>query len=191
MINKTPTNLDKFPVPVSGQKIPGGWFARLVSFINSLVLHGDGQYLTVKHTQAGQTIAPTPALLQALGQRGAPPAAGGGGAIGFLDPSAAAAHYIVDGSTYTTLSDGILVATAAVTIPAGIQGAGWGWIELAKNSQTIRIDFMTFSCDQRNGSGASSLVSISVPVAAGVTIKPLWGANSSSETVTCYGTFYT
>lgn len=83
MINKTPTNLDKFPVPVSGQKIPGGWFARLVSFINSLVLHGDGQYLTVKHTQAGQTIAPTLALLQALGQRGAPPAAGGGGAVGF------------------------------------------------------------------------------------------------------------
>ena len=78
MINKTPPDLDKFPVPVSGQEIPRGWFARLVSFVNSLVLHGDNQYLAVKHTLAGQTIAPTSALLQALGQRGAPPAAGGG-----------------------------------------------------------------------------------------------------------------
>lgn len=189
MINPTPSDLGKFPVPPSGHPIPRGWFGRLVRFINSLILHGDGQYLTVKHTLDGQTITPTPALLQALGNGGAPPAAGGGS--GFLDPSAAVAHSIVDGSTYTTLSDGILVATAAVTIHAGIQGAGWGWIELIKNSQTIRIDFMSFSCDQRNGSGASSLVSISVPVAAGVTIKPLWGANSSSETVTCYGTFYT
>ena len=112
MINKTPTNLDKFPVPVSGQKIPGGWFARLVSFINSLVLHGDGQYLTVKHTQAGQTIAPTPALLQALGQRGAPPAAGGG-----ADGIEAA---VTGGTASITLTGGTgsvnITGTGAVTI---------------------------------------------------------------------------
>ena len=103
MINKTPTNLDKFPVPVSGQKIPGGWFARLVSFINSLVLHGDGQYLTVKHTQAGQTIAPTPALLQALGNGGAPPAAGGGstGSAGFPNYLSGLIGPVTLGTTYS------------------------------------------------------------------------------------------
>lgn len=83
MINPTPSDLGKFPVPSSGQPIPRGWFGRLVRFINSLILHGDGQYLTVKHTLDGQTITPTPALLQALGNGGAPPAAGGGGAVGF------------------------------------------------------------------------------------------------------------
>lgn len=78
MINQTPSDLGKFPVPPSGHPIPRGWFGRLVRFINSLILHGDGQYLTVKHTLDGQTITPTPALLQALGNGGAPPAAGGG-----------------------------------------------------------------------------------------------------------------
>lgn len=70
--------MERFPEPVSGQVIPRGWFGRLVRFINSLILHGDGQYLTVKHTLDGQTITPTPALLQALGNGGAPPAASGG-----------------------------------------------------------------------------------------------------------------
>jgi hypothetical protein len=76
MINQTPNNLDKFPEPVAGSAIPRGWFGRLVRFINSLILHGDGQYLTVKHTRDGQTISPTPALLQELGQRGAPASGG-------------------------------------------------------------------------------------------------------------------
>lgn len=78
MINQTPSDLGKFPVPPSGHPIPRGWFGRLVRFINSLILHGDGQYLTVKHTLDGQTITPTPALLQALGNGGAPPAGGSG-----------------------------------------------------------------------------------------------------------------
>ena len=120
MINKTPTNLDKFPVPVSGQKIPGGWFARLVSFINSLVLHGDGQYLTVKHTQAGQTIAPTPALLQALGQRGAPPAAGGGGGATGIESD------VTGGTASITLTGGTgsvnLVGTGNVTLSENADG---------------------------------------------------------------------
>ena len=84
MINPTPSDLGKFPVPPSGQPIPRGWFGRLVRFINSLILHGDGQYLTVKHTLDGQTITPTPALLQALGNGGAPPAAGGGVSSGLF-----------------------------------------------------------------------------------------------------------
>ena len=84
MINQTPSDLGKFPVPPSGYPIPRGWFGRLVRFINPLILHGDGQYLTVKHTLDGQTITPTPALLQALCSGGAPPAAGGG-TTGFPD----------------------------------------------------------------------------------------------------------
>lgn len=82
MINKTPSNLDHFPVPVAGQEIPRGWFARLVSFMNSLVLHGDNQYLAVKHGANGTTIAPTTKLIDALNRSGTPPSAGGGGGGG-------------------------------------------------------------------------------------------------------------
>lgn len=97
--------MERFPEPVSGQVIPRGWFGRLVRFINSLILHGDGQYLTVKHTLDGQTITPTPALLQALGNGGAPPAASGGAP---QDISAA-----VSGGTLTLFLSG---STSAVRI---------------------------------------------------------------------------
>lgn len=82
MINKTPSNSDQFPVPVVGQLIPRGWFPRLVAFMNSLVLHGDNQYLAVRHDMNGTTISPTKKLIDALNQRGAPPSAGGGGGGG-------------------------------------------------------------------------------------------------------------
>ena len=71
-----------FPVPVTGQKIPSGWFGRLVRFINSLVLRGDGSYLTVTHTPDGTLIKPTPYLIDQLTKSGGAPAAAGG-AVGF------------------------------------------------------------------------------------------------------------
>ena len=66
---------EKFPVPVSGQPIPRGWFARLVLFINSLVLHGDNQYTQVNRTDAGTTITLTPSLINELTKAAAPPSA--------------------------------------------------------------------------------------------------------------------
>lgn len=118
MINQTPSDLGKFPVPPSGHPIPRGWFGRLVRFINSLILHGDGQYLTVKHTQAGQTIAPTPALLQALGQRGAPPAAGSAAQDISASVTGGTATVTLSGSTSAVQ----MVGTGSVTITGNING---------------------------------------------------------------------
>ena len=59
-----------FPVPVSGQPIPRGWFARLVRFMNTLVLHGDGSYTQVKHTNDGTFVTMTPAAIDALNRAG-------------------------------------------------------------------------------------------------------------------------
>ena len=55
-----------FPAPVSGQQIPRGWFARLVRFVNSLILHGDESYTEVKHTYAGTFVTLTAAARDAL-----------------------------------------------------------------------------------------------------------------------------
>lgn len=133
MINQTPSDLDKFPVPVAGQKIPRGWFGRLVRFINSLILHGDGQYLTVKHTQAGQTITPTPALLQALGQRGAPPAAGGAAQDISASVSGGTATISLSGST----SSAQLVAGSNVNITGNTNGQ----IEIGASANTGMPDY--------------------------------------------------
>ena len=110
MINQTPSDLGKFPVPPSGHPIPRGWFGRLVRFINSLILHGDGQYLTVKHTLDGQTITPTPALLQALGNGGAPPAAGGCASGLVSSVSGGIASVSVSGSNPLTIKPGTNVS---------------------------------------------------------------------------------
>lgn len=76
MINGTPENFEKFPVPVTGTPIPRGWFGRLVAFVNSLVLRTDGRFFAVKHGPNGTTIVPTTALFEAIAQcAGAPPAA--------------------------------------------------------------------------------------------------------------------
>ena len=66
---------EKFSVPVSGQPIPRGWFARLVRFMNSLVLHGDNQYTQVNRTEAGTTVTLTPSLINELTKAAAPPSA--------------------------------------------------------------------------------------------------------------------
>lgn len=141
MINPTPNNLDKFPEPVSGQYIPRGWFGRLVRFVNSLILHGDGQYLTVKHTIDGQTIAPTPALLQALGQSGTPPAAGGGASGIEADVTGGTASISLTGGTGSVK----FVGSGNVSIDENLSGeieiSGGGGIPYSGVSTTsIRLD---------------------------------------------------
>lgn len=70
MIAKEPDSLEKFPVPVTGQEIPRGWFSRLVAFINSLVLRGDNQFFCVSRSNAGTTISPTKKMIDLLNDRG-------------------------------------------------------------------------------------------------------------------------
>lgn len=64
--------MDLFSVPVTGEKIPRGWFAHLVFFINSLRLRTSSNLFCVNHTEGGTTIEPTPALIQALERASAP-----------------------------------------------------------------------------------------------------------------------
>ena len=108
-----------FPVPVSGQKIPRGWFGRLVRFINSLVLRGDGSYLAVEHTPDGTLIKPTTYLIDQLNKAGNPPAAGGSAA---QDISAS----VTGGTATVTLSGSTsaveLVGAGDVTISGNTSG---------------------------------------------------------------------
>ena len=112
-----------FPVPVSNQSIPRGWFAALVRFMNSLLLRGDGRYFAVTHTTEGTTIKPTPALIQALERSGgAAPAAGGGGATYGIEATidgSTASVALVEGGTASSIS---LIPTAPVTLTAGSNG---------------------------------------------------------------------
>lgn len=122
MINHSPNNLDKFPVPATGQKIPAGWFSRLVNFINSLVLHGDNQYLAVTHDKNGTTIRPTTALIDVLNRAGTPPAAGGGGSSYGIEATidgSTASIALVEGGTASSIS---LIPTAPVTLTARSNG---------------------------------------------------------------------
>lgn len=100
---------DKFPIPVSGQKIPNGWFTRLVRFMNSLVLKSDPQFLLVNHTDAGTTISLAPALINALSRASAAPASGGGALTGFPDYSQAESINI--NQTYNALVNGWVIGS--------------------------------------------------------------------------------
>lgn len=119
MINNSPDNYEKFPVPVTGTPIPRGWFGRLVAFVNSLVLHGDKQYFAVEHGPNGTTIAPTTALINALSAgSGAPPASGSG---------ASGLEAVVSGGTATVSvsgSDPLVIepANANIQIFGGTAG---------------------------------------------------------------------
>lgn len=88
--------MNLFPAPVSGQPIPRGWFARLVRFMNTLILHGDGSYTQVKHTNDGTFVTLTPAAIDALNRASGRPGGSGGisqgvGAPDFSSPSAMSA----------------------------------------------------------------------------------------------------
>ena len=152
MINKTPSNHDHFPVPVAGQEIPRGWFSRLVTFINSLVLHGDNQYLAVKHDMNGTTISPTTKLIEALNRAGTPPSAGGGTTYGMqtaISGSTASVQLVAGGTASSfSLIPGpnvtITGTTSSITISASGGGSsamsvpkyrGGSWISFEANQE--------------------------------------------------------
>ena len=76
--------MSKFPVPVSGEKIPHGWFANLVRFVNSLTLRGDGRFTMVSRNESGTTVTLTPAVKNAIERSGTPPGGGGTGGGPFV-----------------------------------------------------------------------------------------------------------
>ena len=140
-----------FPVPVSNQSIPRGWFAALVRFMNSLLLRGDGRYFAVTHTTEGTTINPTPALIQALERSGgAAPSAGGAGTsygIEAVIDGSTASIALVPGSTVSSLS---LVPTAPVTLTSGANGeliigstasgGGMSWPDYLNGGSSVEFD---------------------------------------------------
>ena len=130
---------EKFPVPVSGQPIPRGWFARLVRFINSLILHGDNQYVMVNRTDAGTTITLTPSLINDL-TKAAAPAAGGASGI---------ESNVTGGTASITLTGGSgsvnMVGTGSINISGNTNGEielhGGGGIPFSGvNTASIRLD---------------------------------------------------
>lgn len=111
--------MNPFPAPVSGQPIPRGWFARLVRFMNTLILHGDGSYTQVRHTNDGTFVTLTTAAIDALNRASGRPGGGSGSA---QDLSAS-----VSGSTATVGISGStssveLVAGANMTVSGGTNG---------------------------------------------------------------------
>lgn len=111
---------DRFPIPVNGQEIPRGWFARFVRFVNSLIPRGDGRYVMVDRTDAGATITLSPALINRLAGGGSPGTPGApGGATGIQAA-------VSGGSASVTLTGGtgsaVFAPGSGVTISGGSHG---------------------------------------------------------------------
>ena len=118
MINNTPDNFEKFPVPVTGTPIPRGWFGRLVRFVNSLALHGDERYFAVSRGPNGTSISPTGALIDALAARGGAPSPGGGASGLVATVSGGTATVDVSGSAPLVVEP----ANANIQISGGSNG---------------------------------------------------------------------
>lgn len=190
MISKTPPSLDSFPVPVTGQEIPRGWFARLVSFVNSLVLHGDKQYFCVTRSPSGTSITPTQKLIDLLSDRGgSAPASGGGGAGGdAFDISAVTAHLFNANSPYTAVTDGWLSVWAVASIPAGAtSGGGECGATLAKSGASTHFPILSMSSENVSGvldKTASGSLMIRIAAGTSVTVGTL-AVSGSTVTATC------
>ena len=118
----------EFPIPVSGQPIPSGWFARLVRFMNGLRVHGDGRYVMVSQGPSGRTVSLSPALLQALGRTGTPPGSGSPvvAATGFPDYTHGSPFAV---NTSYQITGGDVWIGGSVTINPGGTGLG-GYAQL-------------------------------------------------------------
>jgi len=163
---------EKFPVPVSGQPIPKGWFARLVRFINSLVLSGDEQYVMVKRTDGGTTITLTPSFVNDL-KNAAAPAAGGGGAVGFPDYNAT--RVSLDPSHPRTLSvNSWLIGEAGATDDTATQVN----LVLTLNGTTQLISLFS-------GVG-TAVVPVCIPIPAGSSLSVYYVTSSGTSELYLY-----
>lgn len=146
------TDSDRFPIPATGSIIPKGWFARLVAFINSLVLHGDGRYTLVNRSAAGTSVTLTPSLINALNRSAAPSA---GGATG--------------------IEAAVSGGTASVTLTGGtgsVNLVGTGGVTISGNTNTGEIEI--FGSTGGGGGGSASYPAWGSLVAQ--TINPTWDA---------------
>lgn len=124
-----------FPSPVSGQQIPRGWFARLVRFMNSLILHGDGSYTEVKHADAGTFVTLTAAARDALDRATGRP--GGSGAIGFPDYTANPTTININ-QTYNLTADAWLIGR--VYCASYGTDVGSFYLDITKNGSTKQLE---------------------------------------------------
>jgi hypothetical protein len=180
MINKTPADLDKFPVPVIGQEIPRGWFSRLVAFVNSLVLHGDQKYFAVTHTLSGTSIKPTDALLQLASGGGTPPG-GGSSCI----PNYGAGESVTPGTPYTITSPGWIIGCVGANFPSvsGLYAASWQIALSISGLSTQTITLADFAKSDGAADTSSTFVSILLP-ACSFTVSST--TNLASGNLFCY-----
>ena len=142
--------MSKFPVPVSGEKIPHGWFANLVRFVNSLTLRGDGRYTMVSRNESGTTVTLTPAVKNAIERTGTPPAAGGGASGIEADVTGGTASISLTGGTGSVKFVGSGNVSINENLSGEIEIAGGGGIPYSGISTTsIRLDnqYHVFSHD--------------------------------------------
>ena len=159
MIGKEPESLDKFAIPVSGQPIPRGWFARLVAFMNSLVLRGDNQYFLVSHSNAGTTISPSKKMVDLLNAAHAAAPSSGANVTGMGAP---------DYSAPTAMSPGVLYGPFAYPV--------WvvGYIDAFVSSTIYEVYLTGPGITQylyKAVTGYNYLAPVSLPIAAGKTFQ--------------------
>ena len=180
--------MSKFPVPVSGEKIPHGWFANLVRFVNSLTLRGDGRYTMVSRNESGTTVTLTPAVKNAIERSGGTPPGGGGAGGDAFDISAVTAHLFNANSPYTAATDGWLSVWAVASIPAGAtSGGGECGATLAKSGASAHFPVLSMSSENVSGvldKTASGSLMIRIAAGTSVTVGTL-AVSGSTVTATC------
>lgn len=155
-----------FPAPVSGQPIPRGWFARLVRFMNSLILHGDGSYTEVKHTDAGTFVTLTAAARDALDRAtGRPGGSGGGG--GFPDLTSTPTPVDVN-QTYNLTADMWLIGR--VYCASYGTDVGSFYLDITKNGSTKQLELFHID-NSAKGYQLYFENFISLPLRAGLSIS--------------------
>lgn len=107
-----------FKVPVSGQKIPRGWFAALVRFVNSLILRGDGTWTQVSRDESGTSITLTAAAIEALTRPASGAPGSGSNQDLVISVSGNTATIGLSGSTATAQ----LVGTGSVSVTGNTSG---------------------------------------------------------------------
>lgn len=147
-----------FPVPVSGQQIPRGWFARLVRYMNSLFLRGDGSYLAVSHTTEGTFIRPTPYLIDQLNKAASAPASGGGSDHPYV-PDYGSPTAISPNTQYGPLAYPVWLIGS---IGAVLYGSTIYEAYLALGSTSTNIPL--FDVSQSSGSEGAQITQLVIPV---------------------------
>lgn len=174
--------MSKFPVPVSGEKIPHGWFANLVRFVNSLTLRGDGRYTMVSRNESGTTVTLTPAVKNAIEHSGGTPPGSGGS---FCIPNYGAGESVTPGTAYTINTPGWIIGCVGANFPAvsGTYSASWQIGLSIPGLSAHTITLADFAKSDGAADTSSTFVSILLP-ACSFTISST--SNLSTGNLFCY-----